>query len=67
MQSRAMRAAVCRCMRMPRQLPEARPTSAGAFGAQVKMEKKNYEAMLQKAQAQQRPRAAAGPAADSGY
>ncbi|KAK9842598.1 hypothetical protein WJX81_008193 [Elliptochloris bilobata] len=35
---------------------------------EVAMEKKDYEGMLQKAQAQQRPRAAsAGPSADSGY
>ena len=52
---------------MPRQLPGVPLTAAGMSGAQVKMEKKNYEAQLQKAQAQQRPRAAAGPAADSGY
>lgn len=62
-----MHAAVCRCMCMPGQLPGEQLTSAGMSRAQVKMEKKNYEAQLQKAQAQQRPRAAAGPAADSGY
>jgi hypothetical protein len=36
-------------------------------GAQVAMEKRDYEGMLQKAQAQQRPRAMPGPSADSGY
>ena len=35
--------------------------------AQVAIEKKDYEGMLQKAQAQQRPRAASAPSADSGY